>query len=92
MDTHSYSFEYGSEAVSSSPGRPADTILKCWGKHRSSAEHRHDRPFCGSNRTGFQHRPIPLAFPPKYSALVQGNEPEERFPKSDDSVASLRPP
>lgn len=74
------------------PGRPADTILKCWGKISRSAEHRHDRPFCGSSRTGFQSRPIPLASPPKYSALVQRNGPEEqhysKFEADDSAVSS----
>lgn len=89
--THPSAFQYRSGAVSSSPGRPADTILKCWGKSCGSAEYRYDRPLCGSSRTGFQYRPIPLALPPKYSALVQSNEPEERFSKFDavDSATSL---
>lgn len=89
--THPYASQYRSEAVPPSLGRPADTILKCRGKCRGSADHRYDRPFCGSSRTGFQYRPIPLALPPKYSALVQDNEPEERFSKFDtvDSATSL---
>lgn len=32
MERTPYAFQYRSEAVPPSLGRPADTILKCWGK------------------------------------------------------------